>query len=283
MFQLLFDRHHNVLMTRLHGTFVETDITLRDKAVARFVARYGKARGIMDFSEVATVEVPIEAVVRRSARPALLEGQGRIIVAPCEPLWTLNRIFAAHSFYRFGSEPLLVRSLAEAYGALGIAQPAFVALELDPVSRLEAVAAGVLAGISRARGAVAAEQQERTRRTMLRLLDTVMTRPPTTPTAGAITLSDVLNAAMDGATLSDADLRTTCRGCNGRRPLSRFVVSAGRETTYTCPACGQVMIVLAAAEGRAEGAPPAYELGRFVVRTAGDIDCPGAVLPKSEP
>jgi hypothetical protein len=26
-----------------------------------------------------------------------------------------------------------------------------------------------------------------------------------------------------------------------------------------------------------------YEMGRFIVRTAGDIECPGAMLPKCEP
>jgi hypothetical protein len=283
VFQLLFDRRHNVLMTRLHGTYVEADIALRDKAVGRFVARHGAARGIMDFSDVEAVEVPIEAVVRRAERPSLLGGQARVIVAPHEPLWALNRIFAAHQLYRSGTEPLLVRSLAEAHRAFGIAKPAFFPLELDPASRLETVAAGVLAGISRARGAVEAAQQERTRRTMLRLLDEVMTRPPAAPKAQAITLSDVLNAVLDGATVSDADLRTTCRGCKVRRPLSRLVVAAGRETTYACAACGQVMIVLATAKDCSKGASPAYEIGRFFVRTSGDIDCPGAILPKSEP
>ena len=120
MFELLFDPRHNVLMTRLYGTYVESDITLRDKAVARFVARHGLARGIMNFSDIEAVDVSMEAVVRRSAGPALLEGQARVIVAPREPLWALNRIFAAHQLYRRGDEPLLVRSLGEAYRALAI-------------------------------------------------------------------------------------------------------------------------------------------------------------------
>jgi hypothetical protein len=282
LFQLLFDPRHDVLMTRLHGTYVESDILLRDKAVARFVARHGKPRGIMDFSGIEAIEVTVDMVVRRSAGPALLDGKTRIIVAPREPLWALNRIFAAHRFYRSGSEPILVRSLDEAYRALAIDEPAFEPLELDPVSRLEGVAAGVLAGIEQARGAVRTEEHERTRRTMLRLLDTVLTRPAP-PAVTAITLSDVLNAELRGVTLSDADLKATCPSCKSRRPLSRYVVSAGRETTYACPACGHVTVVLAALEDHTEPVPLAYELGRFSVRTAGDIECPGARLPKCEP
>lgn len=282
MFQLLFDQRHDVLMTRLHGTYVESDILLRNKAVARFVARHGKPRGLMDFSGIEAVEVTVDMVVRRSAGPALLEGRTRVIVAPGEPLWALNRIFAAHRFYRSGSEPILVRTLDEAYRVLTIDAPAFEPVELDPVSRLEGIAAGVLAGIEQARDAVTAEEHDSTRRTMLRLLDTVMIRPSPEP-AAAITLSDVLNAELRGVTLRDADLKATCPSCKGCRPLSRYVVSAGRETTYACPACGQVTVVLAAREDQVEPAPMAYELGRFSVRTAGDIECPGARLPKCEP
>ena len=117
---------------------------------------------------------------------------------------------------------------------------------------------------------------------MMRMLDTVLERGPAARKVTAITLSDVLNAMLSRATVSDADLKTTCTTCNSRLPLSRYTISAGRETTYACPDCGQVMVVLAAA---AEGASSleGYEMGRFIVRTAGDIECPGAMLPKCEP
>src|SRR5512143_2483508 len=183
-------------MTRLYGTYVEPDVTLRDKAVARFVARHGHARGIMDFTSVEALDLPIEVVVRRSAGPALLQGQARVIVAPREPVWAMNRIFAAHSLYRRGDEPLLVRSLDEAYQALAIHPPAFEPLPADAASRLEGVALSVLAAIESTRGAAVAAERERTRRRMLQLLDTVMKRPapPAKPTT--ITLGDVLNAAL---------------------------------------------------------------------------------------
>jgi hypothetical protein len=284
LFQLLYDSTHNVLMTRLYGTYVEPDITLRDKAVARFVARHGMARGIMDYTAVEAVDLPIEVVVRRSAGRALLAGQARVIVAPREPVWAINRIFAAHSLYRRGDEPLLVRSLSEAYQALEIANPAFEPLATDDAGRLAEVALGVLSAIDAKRGATDAAERERTRRKMLALLDNVMKRElvPRDPTA--ITLSDVLNAELRHATLTDADLRATCTSCSKRLPLSRCTVSAGRETTYACPGCGTVMIVLApAAEGVPNPSPAGYEMGHFVVRTAADIDCPGARLPKCEP
>ena len=161
--------------------------------------------------------------------------------------------------------------------------PVFEPVAVDPVSRLEGVAHDVLAGIESSRGATDAEERERLRRKMMRMLDTVLERGPAARKVTAITLSDVLNAMLSRATVSDADLKTTCTTCNSRLPLSRYTISAGRETTYACPGCGQVMVVLAAVDEGAAPSLPGYEMGRFIVRTAGDIECPGAMLPKCEP
>ena len=48
---------------------------------------------------------------------------------------------------------------------------------------------------------------------MLRMLDTVLERGPAARKITAITLSDVLNAMLSRATVSDADLKTTCTTC----------------------------------------------------------------------
>lgn len=283
MFQLLHDKRHNVLLTRLSGTLVVTDISLRDKAVGRFVARNGLARGIMDYTAVEAVDVPIEVVVERSSKPPLLPGQARVIVAPREPVWAINRIFAAHQLFRQGEEPLLVRSIEEAYQALFMVDPVFEPVAVDRLSRLEGVAHDVLAGIESSRSATDAEERERLRRKMLRMLDTVLERGPAARKVTAITLSDVLNAMLGRATVSDSDLKTTCTTCKSHLPLSRYTISAGRETTYACPGCGHVVVVLAAADEGAGSSLSGYEMGRFIVRTASDIECPGAMLPKCEP
>ncbi|MBI2738150.1 MAG: hypothetical protein HYX38_16585 [Rhodospirillales bacterium] len=283
MFQLLHDKRHNVLLTRLSGTLVVTDVSLRDKAVGRFVARNGLARGIMDYTAVEAVDIPIEVVVERSSKPPLLPGQARVIVAPREPLWAINRIFAAHQLFRQGEEPLLVRSIEEAYQALFMVDPVFEPVAVDRLSRLEGVTHDVLAGIESSRSGADAEERQRLRRKMLRMLDTVLERGPAARKVTAITLSDVLNAMLGRATVSDSDLKTTCTTCKSHLPLSRYTISAGRETTYACPGCGQVVVVLAAADEGAGSSLSGYEMGRFIVRTASDIECPGAMLPKCEP
>ena len=60
------------------------------------------------------------------------------------------------------------------------------------------------------------EEREHLRRKMIRMRDTVLECGPGARKVTAITLSDVANALLSHATVSDADLR---------------------ETTYACPGC----------------------------------------------
>ena len=283
MFQLLFDARHTVLMSRFHGTFVEADICVRDRAVARFVARHGLARGIMDYSAVEAIDVPMDYILKRAQAPPVLAGQARVIVAPREPAYSLNRVVAAHQLYSRKVEPLLVGSLEEAYRALAISDPAFEPLENDEATELEAVALGVVAAIDHA-CAAGGDERQRMRQKMLRLLDTVLTDKAAgqARVGAAITLSDVLNSVLRRATLSDADLLANCARCRLKIPLSACRVEAGRETTYACPNCRGVMLTLASAAGSSPEPARGYVLGSFVARTDVDIECPGGLLPKSQ-
>jgi hypothetical protein len=290
LFQLLFDPRHNVLMTRYFGTYVADDITLRDNAVARFVARRGLVRGIVDFSDVNAVDVPLDRFIKRATSPGLLGSKARVIVAPDELTYGLNRVFAAHRAYSRILEPLLVRSLAEAYEALELDDPKFEPVEVD--ADLEAAVLRVLSGIERAHEeAVAARSgadRERLRVKFLRLLDAVPMDRPRQParSLNAITLGDVLNSALNRAAVTDYDLRARCAGCRKRTSLGLCKIVTGRETTYACPGCGEMLVRLASA--RSEESTPApsdggcYRLGTFLVRTHVDIECPGATLPKLE-
>ena len=270
-------------MTRLHGTYGERDIVLRDRAVARFVAHNGLARGIMDFTDVETVDVSLDVIVRRCDQPPLLPGQDRVLVAPRSPAYGLNRVIAAHQLYRRGVEPLLVRTLEEAYRALAIEGPDFQPLEVDTASRLDGLTHDMLSTIEATRPAVPDEERERMRRKMLQLLDTALARPPPVRPGAAITLGDVLNTALTAATVSDADLRAACPGCAKRRPLSQYVLSCGRKMAYACASCGEVAVTLTPTDQCDRGTSPGYAIGRFVVHTAAEIAYPGGVLPKCEP
>lgn len=284
MFKLLFDSRHRVLLTRLSGSYSHDDLVVRDRAVARFVARHGLVRGIMDFSAVESIDVPIERLVRRAHEPPLLPGQARVIVAPGGVAYEMNRVMVAHQLYSRKVEPVLVRSLEEAYRALGLDDPVFEEVETDEADRLDDSMASVLSRIDEARaaGPVAAAQRQKLRAKLLRLFDSVPERNPAPrQRVSAITLSDVLNAALNRPALSDADLTVACEGCRRPMPLSAFTLMAGRETRYACPDCHRVLVTLSPASASAPVAAHSYRVGDFIVSTNVDIDCPGARLPKS--
>jgi hypothetical protein len=292
LFKLLFDSRHRVLLTRLSGTYSHDDLVVRDRAVARFVARHGLVRGIMDFTTVEAIDVPIERLVRRAHEPPQLPGQARVIVAPGGVAYEMNRVMVAHQLYSRKVEPVLVRTLEEAYRALHIEDPTFEEVETDEADRLDDSMASVLSRIDEARaaGPVSAAKRQQLREKLLRLFDAVPDRPlpdrknPPTPRhrTSAITLSDVLNAALNRAALSDSDLTVACMQCNRPMPLSAFTLMAGRETRYACTDCHRVLVTLSpASTAQAPLAAHSYRLGDFIVSTNVDIDCPGARLPRS--
>lgn len=289
LFKLLFDPRNRVLLTRLSGPYTQDDLVVRDRAVARFVARHGLMRGIMDFTAVDTIEVPIDRVVRRAHEPPLLPGQARVIVAPGDAAYEMNRVMIAHQLYVRKVEPLLVRSLDEAYRALAMDRPSFEEVEGNDADRLDDSMTSVLARIDEARiesqEAAGSAERRLLRDKLMRLLDQVpvtRARMPAPRGPSAITLSDVLNAALRRAALNDGDLAAHCETCRQHAPLSSLKLLAGRETRYACPHCHRVLITLAPA-AKAESELPAhtYRIGDFDLSTETDIECPGARLPRS--
>jgi hypothetical protein len=286
VFQLLFETSHRVLLTRLSGTYVQDDIVLRDRAAKRFVARHGLMRGLMDFSGVDAVEVPIDRLVRRAHEPPVLPGQIRVIVAPDPLTYELNRVVIAHQLYSRKVEPLLVRSLQDAYDALDLVEPQFEAITSNAADQLDDSMTIVLARMAETLDVVSAaagDERRRLREKLLRLLDAAPSRGrPSRQSPNTITLSDVFNVALNRAAVTDDDLVAVCSRCRSKTTLGLCKVVAGRETSYLCPRCEHVLTTLAPTTDSASTAPEmAYRLGTFLVRTAVDLECPGARLPRS--
>src|SRR5262244_4017954 len=98
---------------------------------------------------------------------------------------------------------------------------------------------------------------------MLRLLDSAIAAggtPGGTPHYPGITLSDVLNAELQRARLSDTDLIARCDCCRRKSALNACRVTAGPQNTYTCRHCGNVLLMLGVADC---DLPGSYRLGRF--------------------
>jgi len=291
LFELLFDARNNVLMTRYFGTYVTEDIVLRDNAASRFVARRGPARGIVDFSDVQAVDMPIDRLVERAQAPGVLGSERRVIVAPNDLTYGLNRVFTAHRVYVGKIEPLLVRTLAEAFEVLDLDDPKFEPVEPDPRLEAEETVVRALSAIDRAQEGTAiidrASERQKLRAKFLRLLEAVPARPPwkhPVRSPNAITLSDVLNSTLNRAAITDNDLATRCSKCRRKTTLALCEVIAGRETKYACPNCDSLMVAFALVSSPEEKPRDgAYRVGNFQVRTTVDIHCPGATLPRSEP
>jgi hypothetical protein len=294
VFELLYESRQNVLLTRIYKTFVPDDIFVRDKIVARFVVTNGPARGIMDCSGIDKVAVPMPTLVRRAHAPPVLPGADKVIVAPQDLQYEIGRVFAAHTMVSRKSEPLLVRSLTEAYRALRIVDPHFQPLDrVAGVPNLERAVHRLVTKVDRAYGGgrAATIERDKVRATFLRLIGAAAGQAGEQRTArrgrgGAhppetIRASDVLNAVMRHAILTDGDLITTCPTCRAPRSLDMCRVSTGRKTTYACATCDSALVVLTPARPGAPRPPEqGYPFGRFGMMNVAAVECVGARLPR---
>src|SRR6185437_6733181 len=239
MFDLACDAKHSVLLSRFFGTYSPAYIELRDNAVRRFVAKNGLVRGLMDYSAVDAIDVPLDLLIQRAHQPGILTGHQRVIIAPSGPAYSFNRLVAAHQLFARKVEPVLVRSVSDAFGVLRMIDPAFLPIGLDKADRLDRILNDILRQLTevvRTRS-LGDEIVEAT-------LQRVVGRARFAPIGTHITLSEVLNASLGSKVLRDSGIRSQCCDCDARSPLSWMSTSPGRVTTYSCPACGGWLLKL---------------------------------------
>ena len=121
MFTLAFDRRHKILLARVSGVLGSSDVAALDDAVLRFTARNGPAHGLMDFSSVSTVAVPISKLLQRDPRQVNGSGYKRVVVVANGELRDLARTAQR--------EPGIASSLDEALRQLGAVSPSFEPVE----------------------------------------------------------------------------------------------------------------------------------------------------------
>ncbi|MBS0523185.1 MAG: hypothetical protein JSS04_06070 [Proteobacteria bacterium] len=113
MFTLAFDRRHRILLTRVSGAVGSADASALDGAIQRFTAHHGPVHGVVDFTAVSTVVVPIGRLVHQQTSAT---GYKQIVVAS-DRLAELARTAARES--------LVVSSMDEALHQLGAVNPSF--------------------------------------------------------------------------------------------------------------------------------------------------------------
>lgn len=100
--------------------FPVTAQNMKRLAVARdaVLAREGPMHTIVDFTASPPGDIPTTLARERAAVPAPAPGRRRVHVAPGDHLYGMMRIYAA---YQDDPGLLIVRSLVQAYDALGVA------------------------------------------------------------------------------------------------------------------------------------------------------------------
>jgi hypothetical protein len=133
MFTLSFERVHRVLRAHFTGIFTARDFTDLDDAVLHFLATqandpYERIRAVFDMSDIEAIGVSQSKIANRARRPPILRDV-RIMVAPPFAGDDFGRTYREEQRQTADSEPIVVRSLAEAYALLGLNNPHFEPVE----------------------------------------------------------------------------------------------------------------------------------------------------------
>jgi hypothetical protein len=131
MFALAFDRRHNILLSRFSGVFNSSDIAELDSAIVRFTSDHGPAHGILDFSAITAVSVPLSRLLQRGRQPAISPAYKRVIVARDPELFQLARSFTIQQGLAGSPVPIVVSSMEEALKALAAEDAVF-----EPLAKL---------------------------------------------------------------------------------------------------------------------------------------------------
>ena len=130
MFTLAFERKHKVLLARFSGVFSSQDIEELDRGIVAVTAREGPSHGLLDFTDVEAVSLPMSRLVQRSVQPPFSPGYRRVFVVGDGPqALEIARTFAAEQALAGSGNVEIVATLEDAYRLLGLGkEPNF-----DPV------------------------------------------------------------------------------------------------------------------------------------------------------
>lgn len=114
-------------MVEFSQRMMQEDLHQLDSAVVAFVEKEGATRGLLiDCTDVEDLAVPTGVFVRRGQRSAnVVSDQERVYVMPQPDLFGMGRMYGAYQRMAGKKEPLVVKTLTEAFEALGLSDPMF--------------------------------------------------------------------------------------------------------------------------------------------------------------
>jgi hypothetical protein len=125
-----FDSKHKVLLARFEGALTDEAIEALWPAARAFAAIHGNCSGIVDLSAVGKIEVDIADLRAFGRRPRVMAGVQRVLVAPGDEMFGMIRMYGLQQSSTLDDEPMVVRSLQEAYDLLGLQDPDFQPITL---------------------------------------------------------------------------------------------------------------------------------------------------------
>lgn len=124
-----YDSGRNILLTRFCGILNEQNLQTLNDAVAEFVQRHGKCHGLLDYTNVTSIDLSAHWVVQRAEKPSVVRGMTRVFVAPSDLNYAWCRMFQITQDLTHDDKPYVVRTMQEAYEILGIDTENFTPLE----------------------------------------------------------------------------------------------------------------------------------------------------------
>jgi len=136
VFTLSVERKQSVLMVKFSSRMTQEDLNNLDTAVVAFVKKEGATRGfLIDCTDVDDLAVPTSVFVRRGRRSAnVVSDQERVYVMPQPDLFGMGRMFGTYQRMAGKKEPLVVKTLLEAFEALGLSNPIFEPVTIGPAT-----------------------------------------------------------------------------------------------------------------------------------------------------
>jgi hypothetical protein len=124
---LKFESERRILLVQFTGALSSENLNGLDAEVVAFVKKEGAPKGfVIDCSNVDEVSVPTGEFVRRGQRSAnVVADQERVYVMPREDMFGLGRMFGTYQRMVGKKEPIVVKTLTEAFDALKLDDPNF--------------------------------------------------------------------------------------------------------------------------------------------------------------
>lgn len=124
---LSFERQSRILRVQFSGRMCQDGLNSLDASVVAFVKKEGPTRGfVIDCSAVDEFDVPTGEFVRRGQRNnSVVADQDRVYVMPRDDMYGLGRMFGTYQRMVGKREPIIVKTLGEAYSALNLTDPDF--------------------------------------------------------------------------------------------------------------------------------------------------------------